>query len=62
MTTNTETKQSVSLEVMSKDICLLISAIEHYQEELANKSKKADDSNVRRYDRLDAIRSRLLSF
>jgi len=47
---------------MNKDVCLLISAIEYYQEELANKSKKGDDANVRRYDRLDAIRTRLLSF
>jgi hypothetical protein len=56
-----KTKEPKTLHITEKELSMLISSIEHYQAQIANKCKKEEDINTRRYDILEGLRTKLFA-
>jgi hypothetical protein len=54
-------KELKTLLITDKELSMLISSVEHYQEQIANKCKKEADINSRRHDILEGLRTKLFS-
>ena len=61
MHTKITTNELKTLQVTDKELSMLISSVETYQTEIANKCKKEADVNSRRYDILEGLRTKLFA-